>query len=96
MKRICASKKILIVSYAFTILLTTACVLVLLLTDESIMELATLAGLAWGETAVANAFYYRKAQAENRIKLTKGMIQSMGDKYGIDAIARLAEVIMRE
>lgn len=94
MKRICCSKKIVVASYVFTILLSAICVYGCLCTDKDMTPLATIAGLAWGETTAVNAFYFWKAKAENKIKLTQTMVQSMGDKYGIDAVVRLAEITL--
>lgn len=93
-KRMCCSKKIIVVSYTGTILLTLLCVYGCLLTDRDMTPLVTLAGLAWAETTAANAFYFWKAKAENRIKLIDSMVQSLGDKYGIDAVVQLAEIIL--
>lgn len=93
-KRMCCSKKIVVISYAVTIVLTLLCVYGCLLTDRDMTPLVTLAGLAWAETTAANAFYFWKAKAENRIKLINSMVQSLGDKYGIDAVVRLAEIIL--
>lgn len=93
-KRMCCSKKIIVVSYTVTILLTLLCVYGCLWTDRDMTPLVTLTGLAWAETTAANAFYFWKAKAENRIKLINSMVQSLGDKYGIDAVVQLAEIIL--
>lgn len=93
-KRMCCSKKIIVVSYTVTILLTLLCVYGCLLTGRDMTPLVTLTGLAWAETTSANAFYFWKAKAENRIKLINSMVQSLGDKYGIDAVVQLAEIIL--
>ena len=45
---------------------------------------------------MASGFYYWKARAENRIKLTKGMVDDWADKYGIDAVATLAGIVLNE
>lgn len=90
----CCSKKILVISYVLTILLTGISVYGVLCTDKDMMPVVTLAGLAWGEVTAATAFYFWKAKAENRIKLTKSMVQSMGDKYGIETVVRLAEITL--
>lgn len=93
-KRMSCSKKIIVVSYTVTILLTLLCVYGCLLTGMDMTPLVTLTGLAWAETTSANAFYFWKAKAENRIKLINSMVQSLGDKYGIDAVVQLAEIIL--
>lgn len=94
MRKICCSKKIIVASHAITILLTGLCVWGCIWADRDMTPLVTLACCAWAETTAANAFYYWKAKAENRIKLTKSMVQSMGDKYGIDAVTKIAEITL--
>lgn len=91
--RICCSKKIIVASYVITILLTALCVAGIWAGLDT-TPLVTLACCAWAETTAANAFYFWKAKCENRIKLTKSMVQSMGEKYGIDAVARIAEITL--
>ena len=90
------SKKIVLASYLLAGGLSAAAVLGTFLTPRDMGPVVTLAGLAWGETAAANGFYFWKARAENRIKLTKQMAAAWADKYGIDAVARLAEIGIRE
>lgn len=94
--KLCTSKKIVVASYVLTVLLTAVCVYGVFWTDKDMSQLVILGGLAWAETAAANCFYFWKAKAENRIKITKSMVQSMGDKYGIDAVVRLAEIALRD
>lgn len=94
MKRICCSKKIVVTSYVLTVLLSAICVYGCLFTDRDMAVVGTIAGLAWGETTAVNAFYFWKAKAENKIKLTQSMVQSMGEKYGIDAVVQLAEITL--
>lgn len=97
-KRLCCSKKIVVVSYAVTGLLTATLVLGVFLAPSEInlTPLEVVTGLAWGETAVASGFYYWKARTENKIKLTKAMVDDWADKYGIDAVATLAGIILSE
>ena len=97
-RRLCCSKKIVVVSYVVTGLLTATLVLGVFLAPSEInlTPLEVVTGLAWGETAVASGFYYWKARTENRIKLTKAMVDDWADKYGIDAVATLAGIILSE
>ena len=94
--RICCSKKILIASYTITVLLTVATFACSLLTDTDISAIATITGLSWADTTAGTAFYYAKAKAENKIKLTRGMIEDLADKYGIDAVIQIANVTLNE
>lgn len=92
----CCSKKILVVSWGATGLLTILTVVGAFLSGRDITPLLTVASLSWGETATATAFYYWKARTENRIKLTKAMVEDWADKYGIDAVATLASIVLNE
>lgn len=64
--------------------------------ERDISPLLTVTSLSWGETATATAFYYWKARAENRIKLTQAMVEAWADKYGIEVVANLASIILNE
>lgn len=96
MNRLCWSKRIVICSYVVTVLLSLATILGSIFCVQDITAIATLAGLAWAETAASNAFYFWKAKNENRIKLTKQMVDELGDKYGIDAVVSLASIILKD
>lgn len=96
MSKLCCSKKILIASYIATLLLTLLTVVGAFFSDRDITPLLTLASLSWGESATATAFYFWKARTENRIKLTKAMVEDWADKYGIDAVATLASIVLSE
>lgn len=94
--RLCYSKKIVLVSYTVTVLLTLATVAGAFFSPNDITPVATVAGLSWAETAACNAFYFWKAKNENRIKLTQQMVKDLADKYGIDAVANLTNIILRD
>lgn len=97
-RKLCCSKKIVVVSYVATGVLTITLVLGVFLApaEISLAPLEVVTGLAWGETAVASAFYFWKARTENRIKLTQAMVDSWAEKYGIDAVATLASIVLSE
>lgn len=95
-KRLCCSKKIVVASYAVTILLTLLTAIGAFFSTNDITPVATLAGFAWAETAACNAFYFWKSKNENRIKLTQQMVKDLADKYGIDAVANLTNIILRD
>lgn len=94
--RLCCSKKIVIASYTATLVLTILTVIGAFFSDGDITPLLTIASLSWGESATATAFYFWKARTENRIKLTKAMVEDWADKYGIDAVATLASIVLSE
>lgn len=95
-KRLCCSKKILVASFSFAAVLTIATVAGTFLTDKDMNAITTVAGLAWGETATAAAFYYWKARAENKIKLTHAMVDDWAEKYGIEAVIQLAGITLSD
>ena len=94
--KLCCSKKILLVSWSSTIFFAILTALGAFFSSRDITPLVTIASLSWGETAASTAFYYWKARAENRIKLTKAMVDDWADKYGIDAVATLAGIILND
>jgi hypothetical protein len=96
MKNLCCSKKILALSWGTTALLTILTVAGAFFSERDVTPLLTVASLSWAETATSTAFYYWKARTENRIKLTKAMVEDWADKYGIDAVATLAGIVLNE
>lgn len=96
MKTLCFSKRLVLVSWIVTGVLTSALVLAVFLasTTRDLSPLVTVTGLSWAETATATGFYYWKARAENRIKLTKAMVDDWAEKYGISAVVDLARVVL--
>ena len=95
-KKLCCSKKLVVVSWSATILLTALTVVGAFFTERDMTPLLTITGLSWGETATATGFYYWKARAENRLKLTKSMIEDWAEKYGIDSVVSLVGIIFNE
>ena len=94
--KLCCSKKILLASWSSTIFFAVLTALGAFFSSRDITPLVTIASLSWGETAASTAFYYWKARTENRIKLTKAMVEDWADKYGIEAVATLAGIILND
>lgn len=90
------SKRILHASWTAAIALTLLAVCGFFSTEKDITPLVTLAVAAWTELAAAHGFYYWKAKNENRLKLAFGLIKDLADKYGIDAVTRIAEVVLKD
>ena len=69
-RRVETSKKILIVSYIAAITLT---LIVIFGTFKGVdmSNVTSVCLTAWGEVAVTNAFYYKKAGRENTLKIAK-------------------------
>ena len=65
------------------------------LDSTNVATLASLAMAAWSALAVAHGFYFWKAKNENRSKGAHKLIRELAGKYGIEAVARLAEIIYK-
>lgn len=88
MKRIETSKKILMVSYAAAILLTVIVIAGSFMNIDT-TNITTIASLAWGEVAVANTFYYKKAAKENVPKIISGLDERLQEKIDINQLLNL-------
>ena len=89
------SKKILAGSWAAALTLTVI-VIVGTFLQVDVTNLTILAGAAWAELTAAHGFYYWKAKNENRSKGIQKLLTDMAEKHGIDAVARIAELIFKE
>ena len=89
------SKLILYWSWAVTIILS-ALVAYGTFAGYEVSNLAIIAGCSWTEVAAAHGFYYWKAKNENRAKGTQQLVKDLAQNHGIDAAARLAELIYRD
>ena len=45
---------------------------------------------------IYTGFYFWKARTENKLKLTKSMVEDWAEKYGIDAVVNLAGIILHD
>lgn len=81
------SKKIILASYIITIILT---ILVIIGTfmQINVSHLTTIAALAWGEVAVSNAAYYRKAAKENVPKVIASLPQFFQEKVDVNQLLK--------
>ena len=95
MRNMEVSKRILLGSWAATILLTGLVVWGTFICLD-VSYLTTLAGLAWGELTAAHGFYYWKAKNENRAKGAQQLVRDLADQYGIEQAARFAEIVFRD
>lgn len=94
-KRMYFSRKIVIASWIVSIMLTVV-VAVGSFLDHDMSNLTTLAALAWGELTAAHGFYFWKKKNENRAKYAQQLVKDMAQEYGIDSVARLAEVVLKD
>lgn len=93
--KITTSKWILLLDFAVALVLTAA-VAVGSFLGRDMSEVSALA-LAWdGQLTVAVGFYYWKAKNENREKGVQKLITDMAEKYGVESVTSLAEIIYKE
>ena len=52
--------------------------------------------LCFATSDVCIGFYFWKAKNENRIKLAKQMMCDWADKYGVESVASIAEIVLKE
>lgn len=95
MKKMETSKRILCVEFVVAIVLSAVVVAGAFL--EKDMSYVAAIATGWdAQMGVAVGYYYWKAKNENRAKGTQQLIQTMADKYGIESVAQIAEVIYKE
>lgn len=89
------SKLLLFADFAVALLLTA--IVVIGAFAERDMTAVTEVTLAWdGQLAVAVGFYYWKAKNENRAKGVQKLITEMAEKYGMESVAQMADIIFKE
>lgn len=92
----CFSKKLLFATLSLSFILALLVALGVFFTDKDMTPLTVVAGLSWGVTATDVAVYSWKAKAENKIKLTLGMVKDLAADYGIDAVVQLANITLTD
>ena len=95
-KKFETSKKLLVASYSAAFLLTAGVAAGSFFSTHDMTALSTLAALAWGEVSVATGFYLWKARAENKIKVAKQMMSEWADKYGIESVVSIIDIVSKE
>lgn len=93
-KRMETSKKILGGSWAVALTLS-AFVVHGTYKGVDVTNLTDLAKTAWAEVAVTHVFYLWKAKSENIAKGVQKLVKQLAEQYGIEAAARLAEIIYK-
>lgn len=84
-KKMETSKKIILASYIITIILTVIVVVGTFLGFD-VSNITTLAALAWGEVAVSNAAYYRKAAKENVPKVIASLPEFFREQVDVNQL----------
>lgn len=89
------SKKLVLCSCTLTIVMMCVTAVSVWLGFDA-TELGVVTGLCFATSDVCIGFYFWKAKNENRIKLTKQMMIDWADQYGVESVASLAEIILKE
>jgi hypothetical protein len=84
-KKMETSKKIIWASYIITGILSTV-VIVGTFLGYDVESIATLAGLAFGETSISNAFYFRKSAKENVPKIIASLPREFQEMVDINQL----------
>lgn len=94
--KLCASKKILVTCWTITLILVLTSIYGFLFTDKDITPIVTLTGVMTACSAGDTAMYSWKAKAENKIKLSLGLIRSLAKEYGIESVLQLAAMVLSD
>ena len=63
---------------------------------RDITELSILAGTSFMTGGTWGGFYYWKSKNENRSKYAQKFVKQMADKYGIEAVCRICELVLKD
>lgn len=77
-------------------IIVTASVIIGDFTGHDMTASAIVAGLWDAQLAAVIGFYLWKAKNENRSKHAMELVKEMADKYGIEAVVQIAEVVLKE
>lgn len=89
------SKKVLIFHITVSIFLCIATV-VGAFKGVDVTAVGILAGTSFVTDGAWGGFYYWKSKNENRAKYAQKFVKSLADKYGIDAVCRICELILKD
>lgn len=90
------SKKLVYISDFVAFCLSAAVICGTFLTEKDISPLAQVTVASLAECGAANGFYYWKAKNENRYKYVIKLIREWAEKYGIDSVIRIADIVLKE
>ena len=90
------SKKLVYISDFVAICLSAAVIYGTFVTEKDISPLAQVAVASITECGVANGFYYWKSKNENRYKYVIKLIREWAEKYGIEVVIRIADIVLKE
>lgn len=80
----------------FVAVAVTVSVLVGEFTGHDMTVSGIVAGLWDAQLAAVIGFYFWKRKNENRSRHAMALVRELADEYGIDATARIAEIVLKE
>ena len=89
------SKKIVVGAAIATIIMSIVTVEMMILGHDA-TEAGAITALCFAFLDLSIGFYFWKAKNETRIKLIKNMVKEWADAYGIESVAALAEIVLKE
>ena len=84
-KKMETSKKIILASYIIAITFSVI-VIVCTFMGLNVTDITTIAALVWGEVAVSNAHYYKKAAKENVPKILSSLPEYVKEQVDINQL----------
>lgn len=93
---LCTSKRILYVSYAMSILCLFVFIFTLLTENSYCGEMGAVFVASLAEVSVHTACYSSKSKKENSLKIAYDMVDKLADKYGIENVAAIFDIINRD
>ena len=94
--RLCCSKKVVLSAWGVFVLLLAALIFGIFFTERDMTPLTVVLGADSAVTGTATGFYFWKAKAEKKLELFERMAAKWEEKYGIDVITSLAQVVFTE
>ena len=90
------SKLLVWLDIIIAIALTGIVVYGVFLTDKDMTPISVMSGIWDTQLAAVLGFYYWKCKNENRSKHAMAVVEKLADKYGIENVVTLAEVVLKD
>lgn len=90
------SKLLVWLDIIIAIALTGIVVYGVFLTDKDMTPISVMSGIWDTQLAAVLGFYYWKSKNENRSKHAMALVEKLADKYGIENVVTLAEVVLKD
>lgn len=94
--KIQTSKLVLWIDIMIAVILTAFVVFGVFMTERDMDPITVVAGLWDAQLAAVIGFYFWKSKNENRSKHAMALVEKLADKYGIENVVTLAEVVLKD